>query len=102
MTFTPLLTRLAQLVMWSGLPLRTTNETMESVTIPLVGVADQVGETMPAFTSLVTSGASEKLTTSAGRPFTTAVDWEPEAPNDWEKVTAWPAGVASNALIRAA
>ena len=48
------------------------------------------------------SGASEKLTTSAGRPLTTAVDWEPEAPKDWEKVTALPAEVALNALIRAA
>ncbi len=89
-TSTPLLTRLAQLVMCLGFPLRTTNETMELVTMPLVGVALQVGETMPAFTSLVMSGASEKLTTSAGRPSTTAVAWEPEAPKDWEKVTALP------------
>ena len=61
-----------------------------------------MAETMPALTSLAMSGAREKLTTSAGRPSATAVDWEPEAPNDCEKVTDLPAGVALNALMRAA
>jgi hypothetical protein len=102
MTDTPLLTRLAQLVMCLGLPGRTMNDTIELVTIPWVGVELHLDETMPALTSLVMSGASEKLTTSAGRPSATAVAWEPEAPNDWEKVTLLPAEVALNALIRAA
>ena len=48
------------------------------------------------------SGVSEKLTTSAGRPSTTEVDWEPEAPKDWEKVTPCPALVAWKAVMRAA
>src|ERR1700730_4895542 len=99
MTFTPLFTRLAQLVMCFGLPWRTTKETIELVTNPFVGVAFHLDETMPALTSFCISGASEKLTTSAGNPATTAVACEPEAPNDEEKVTPCPAGVALKSLM---
>src|ERR1700735_13559 len=101
-TETPLLTRSAHVVMCLGLPLRTTNETIELVTKPLVAFLFQLGLTRPALTNLVISGVSEKLTTSAGRPSTTEVAWEPEAPKDWEKVTPFPALVAWNAVIRAA
>src|ERR1700722_10475442 len=101
-TETPLLTRSAQVLMCLGFPLRTTNETMELVTKPLVAFLFQLALTRPALTSLVMSGVNEKLTTSAGRPSTTEVDWEPEAPKDWEKVTPAPALVAWKAGMRAA
>ena len=101
-TETPDLTRSAQVVMCLGFPLRTTNETMELVTKPLVAFLFQLGLTMPALTSLVMSGVREKLTTSAGRPSTTAVACDPDAPKDWEKVTPCPALVASKAVIKAA
>ena len=100
MTLTSPFTRSAQVLMSLGLPSLTTNETIELVTIPLVGPLSQVEATRPALTSLFMSGASEKLTTSAGRPLTTAVAWEPEAPKDWEKVTPLPAAVAENDLVR--
>ena len=61
MTFTPLLTRLAQLVMCLGLPLRTTNDTIELVTMPWVGVALHLAETMPAFTSLCHVGGEREV-----------------------------------------
>ena len=56
-----------------GFPGRTTKETIESVTMPLVGVVFHEVETSPAFTSLAMSGSREKLTTSAGSPSTTEV-----------------------------
>ena len=80
MTPTPGLVRSAQVVMCCGFPLRTTKETIELVTIPLVGPLSQDAETSPAFTSLSMSGAREKFTTSAGRPSTTEVAWVPEGP----------------------
>src|ERR1700677_1359120 len=102
MTLTPLFTRLAQLVMCFGLPLRTMKDTIELVTMPWVAPEFHLGETIPALTSFCMSGEREKLTTSAGRPSTTAVACEPEAPNDWENVTDLPAVVALKALISAA
>src|ERR1700724_1025278 len=86
-TATPLFTRSLQVVMCFGFPLRTTNETMELVTKPLVAFWFQLELTMPALTSLVMSGVKDKLTTSAGRPSTTAVACDPDAPKDWEKDT---------------
>src|SRR5579863_8324534 len=86
-TCTPFLMRSAHDVMCLGLPGRTTNDTIELVTNPFVGPLAQVALTSPAFTSLFMSGASEKLTTSAGKPFTTAVACVPEGPKDWLKVT---------------
>src|ERR1700724_3464020 len=89
-TPTPGFTRSAQLVMCLGLPGRTTNETMESVTMPLVGPLSHELETRPAFTSLAMSGSSEKLTRSAGRPLTTEVAWVPDGPKEGETVTPVP------------
>ena len=91
MTPTPDFTRSAQVVMCLGLPGRTTNETMESVTMPLVVPLSHVLETRPALTSLAMSGASEKLTRSAGSPSTTEVACVPEGPKDGEIVTPAPA-----------
>ena len=73
-TWMPGLIRSDQFSMWSGLPLRTTNTTTESVTIPWSGpTVSQLDDTSPAFTSLAMSGSSEKLTTSAGWPSTTSL-----------------------------
>src|SRR6516225_10142241 len=90
-TCTPDFTRSVQVVMCLGFPGRTTNETMESVTMPLVEVLSHALETRPAFTSFSMSGAREKLTTSAPSPSTTAVAWVPEGPNEGDTVTPPPA-----------
>src|SRR5581483_4792374 len=92
-TSTPGLTRSSQPLMCFGLPLRTTRTTTESLTIPLYGLASQLGETIPAFTSRVTSGSVENATTSAGCPEATARLCAPEAPNDSLKPTPLPWGV---------
>ena len=68
-----------------GLPLRTTNETSDVVTKPPLPPAASVWATQSAGTSLSsvslsTSGASEKATTSAFWPASTARLWSPEAP----------------------
>ncbi len=47
-------------------------------------------------------GSSEKATTSAGRPDSTARDCSPELPYDWEIETPSPAGVFANAGISSA
>src|ERR1700722_1974551 len=101
-TWTPGLTRSAQVLMCLGFPWRTMNDTIESVTMPLVGPLSQLLETSPAETSFSMSGSREKFTTSAGRPCVTEVAWVPDGPNDWENVTPWPADVALNAAISAA
>src|SRR3954451_17122594 len=92
-TSTPGLIRSAQLLMCLGLPLRTANTTIESVTKPLYLSAFQSLATRPFFTSLFTSGWRERATTSAGRPASTARSWSPEAPYDWVKPTPLPAAV---------
>src|SRR4029077_20078687 len=79
-TCTPGLTRSAQPVMCLGLPLRTMITTTELVTKPCVAFWFQLGETRPAFTSRSTSPSSEKLTTSACRPFATERLCSPEGP----------------------
>ena len=71
-TCTPGLTRSLQSVMCLGLPLRTMITATEFVTNPWVAFWFQLEDTRPAFTSRVTSGSSEKLTTSAFRPAATA------------------------------
>src|SRR5271165_347602 len=81
-TPTPGFTRSAQVVMCLGFPGRTTKLTMESVTIPLVGPLSHDFDTRPALTTLVMSGLSEKLTTSAGSPLTTDVAWVPDGPKE--------------------
>ena len=42
------------------------------------------------------SGSSAKWTTSADWPASTARDWSPEAPNEFENSTPSPSGVALN------
>ena len=81
-----------------GFPGRTMNETMESVTIPLVGPLSHELDTRPALTSLAMSGSSEKFTTSAGSPSITAVAWVPEGPNEGETVTPAPALVLAKSV----
>ncbi len=71
-TCTPGLTRSLQPVMCLGLPLRTMITATELVTKPCVAFWFQLEDTSPAFTSRVTSGSSEKLTTSAFNPAATA------------------------------
>ena len=79
--------------MFFGLPLRTTNETTEVVTRPLVGVVFQSLFTSPASTRRVMSGSVENVTTSAGWPASTARDWSPDAPNDVLNCVPLPSAV---------
>ena len=77
-TSTSPVTRSSQLLMFSGLPLRTMNTTTELVTMPLCSFWFQFSSTRPASTSRVMSGSSENSTTSAGRPPSTARDCSPD------------------------
>ena len=81
-----------------GFPGRTTNDTMESVTMPLVGPLSQELDTSPALTSLSMSGSSERFTTSAGSPSTTDVASVPEGPKEGETVTPAPAFVLAKSV----
>ena len=63
-----------------GLPLRVTIVTTEPNGMPLCSPAFQSSATRPASTSRVTSGSTEKFTTSVARPPSTLRDWSPEAP----------------------
>ena len=83
--------------MFSGLPLRTTNTTTESSTMPLYSFWFQSSATRPASTRRFMSGSSEKWTTSAGWPASTARDWSPEAPNEFENSTPSPSEVVAEA-----
>src|SRR5258707_14622646 len=96
-TDTPGRRRSFQPLMCFGFPSRTTSTATESVTIPLYDCLFQLASTSPALTSTSTSGASERLTMSAGRPATTARVWSPDAPYDCVKLTPAPPGVFSNA-----
>ena len=80
MISTPGFTMSSQDWMLSGLPLRTTKTTTEDVAMPLVALSFHVESTMPESTRRVTSVSSEKCTTSASRPPSTARLWSPEAP----------------------
>ena len=100
-TCTPDFMRSAQVVMCLGLPGRTMNETIEFVTMPLVGVRSHELETRPALTTLAMSGLSEKLTRSAGSPSTTDVAWVPEGPKEEDTVTPAPAFVLAKAAASA-
>src|SRR5438067_9742842 len=97
MTETSGLIRSCQLWIFFGFPLRTTNETIESVTIPLYLPRFQPLETTPALTRSFMSAARDRSTTSAGRPLMIARVWSPDAPYDCVKLTSLPAGVAWNA-----
>ena len=57
----------------------------------------QFSATRPASTSRVMSGSSERCTTSAGWPASTARDWSPELPNEFLNEAPSPSGVFSNA-----
>src|SRR5436305_9330481 len=98
-TSIPGLTRSSQPVMCFGLPLRTTSTTTESLEIPLYWFASQLLLTIPSLTRRVTSVSSEKLTTSAGCPESTARLCAPEAPNDSLNVIPLPPDDCSNAAI---
>src|SRR6185312_3070056 len=98
-TCTPGFTRSFQLVMCLGLPLRTMITATELVTNPCVAFWFQLEDTKPAFTSRVTSGSSEKFTTSAFKPPATERLWSPEGPKDWLKLIPLPSLVAPNAGI---
>src|ERR1700733_9736323 len=100
-TSTPGLIRSSQPVMCFGLPLRTTNTTTESLEKPLYGLASQLLDTIPSLTSRVISGVVENSTTSAGCPVSTARLCDPDAPNDWLKLTPLPALVWANAAVSA-
>ena len=83
-TLMPGLSRSSQVWMPFGLPLRTMSETTDLETSPLCALAAQSSATSPALTRRVMSGSSEKATTSAVRPDSTARLWSPEAPKDSE------------------
>jgi hypothetical protein len=90
----PDLVRSSQLSMPLGLPLRTTSATTDVVQMPALSPSFHEPSTMPASTSRVMSGSSEKWTRSAGCPASTARLWSPEAPYDSWKVVPFPASVA--------
>ena len=100
MTCTPGFTRSAQVVMCLGLPGRTMKETMESVTMPLVGPASHELATRPALTTLAMSGSSEKFTRSAGSPSITEVACVPDGPKEGVTVTPAPALVLAKSVAR--
>src|SRR5436305_11414010 len=100
-TWTPGLIRSSQVVMFLGLPLRTTNTTTELLEMPFCGLAFQFEETRLSLTSRVMSGSVENATTSAGCPESTARLCEPEAPKDALNETPSPAEVCANAEVRA-
>jgi hypothetical protein len=79
-TCTPGLTRSAQSRIFFGLPRRTAKTTTERVTMPPHLLFFQVRATSPFFTSDVTSGSSERATTSAFSPASTARACSPDAP----------------------
>src|SRR4051812_31005414 len=92
-TCTPGLTRSAHVLIFLGFPSRTTNTTTDRVTMPLYLSLLQFCGTSFFWTSDVTSGASEKATTSALRPAATARLCSVDPPNDWENPTSRPAAV---------
>src|SRR3954452_9002233 len=93
-TWTPDFTRSSKVLMCFGLPLRTMNATTERATMPLYLLLFHVGATSPSRTRRFMSGSMEKLTTSAPRPWSTALLCCSEAAYDWLNVTSLPAEVA--------
>ena len=85
-----------QLLIFFGLPSRTTKTTTEFVTIPLYDCFFHFASTFPAATSSSMSGASDSVTTSASRPALIARVCSPDAPYDCEKLTPSPAWVFWN------
>ena len=96
-TSTPGRMRSFQLLIFFGLPSRTTKTTTEFVTIPLYDCFFHAASTFPAATSSSTSGARESATMSASRPALTARVCSPEEPYDCVKSTSLPAAVFWNA-----
>src|SRR4029079_16698351 len=95
-TLTPGLSRSSHVWMFFGLPLRTMRLTTDFETRPFVGVFAQSFATRPALTRRSMSGASENVTTSAGRPASPALCCSPEWPKDSLNVTPLPACVFWN------
>src|SRR5580658_3489961 len=81
----------------SGLPLRTTSTTTESVTNPLYWLESQLDGTRLALTSFSMSDARENSTTSAFWPAATCFSWVPDGPYDGASFAPAPAVVAWNA-----
>ena len=79
-TSTPSFSRSSQVLMFLGLPLRVASTTTELVTKPSNSSLFQSAATFLASTSLSMSGASDRATTSALRPASTARAWSPDAP----------------------
>lgn len=79
-TSTPGFSRSSQSLIPLGLPLRTARTTTEFVTKPPNRSRLQDSATSRSSTSLLTSGASDSATTSAGRPDLTARACSPDAP----------------------
>src|SRR3954453_4557936 len=90
MILNPGFARSSQQWMFFGLPLRTTMATTDWVRMPLVGVLFQSAETCLLSTRRCTSGSSERGTTSAFCPPSTARLWSPDAPYDCWKVKPLP------------
>src|SRR5436309_3079501 len=89
-TSTPGLTRSSQFLMCFGFPLRRTNTTTDFETMPWYLFADQLLSTSFDATSRSMSVEIEKLTTSAGRPASTALLCTSDAANEFEKETPLP------------
>jgi hypothetical protein len=89
--------RSSQLLMFFGLPLRTAKTTTERLTMPSYASSFHVSWTRPASTSRVTSGSSEKATTDAGRPLSTARLCSPDEAYDCSNSTPAPSSVSPNA-----
>ena len=82
-----------------GLPLLTTMTTIDCVQMPLVSLSFQSFATMPSSTRRVTSGSSDRWTSSAFWPATTARLWSPEAPYEPLTSTSLPASVSLKASM---
>src|SRR3978361_273406 len=90
---TPGLIRSSQVLMFLGLPLRTTMVTTDWVRMPLLEPAFQSEPTRFSSVSLVTPVSRDRCPSSALSPAMTARAWSPDAPYDCVKLTPLPAGV---------
>jgi hypothetical protein len=97
--WTPALSRSFQVLIFFGLPSRTTKTTTERVTMPRNLPLFQFCGTSFFWTSALMSGASENATMSAFNPEATARLCSPDAPYDCEKLTSLPTAVFWNAEV---
>jgi hypothetical protein len=84
--------------MFFGLPGRTSNTTMELATIPASASCVQSCVMSPASSIICTSGASDKATMSAGKPFTTFWACVVLPPNEVWKMTCWPSWLSFHSV----